>query len=103
MEKCVTATEQAVETPGGGRDRLEDDGRFTPSQGGEPERRRDERRTRRQAGASENRAQGQRQANEVLPKRTRKRIGRTGISTSVRDSDSFNGSRQPPPDPATNI
>jgi hypothetical protein len=29
--------------------------------------------------------------------------GRTGISTSVRDSVSFNGSRQPPPDPATNI
>jgi hypothetical protein len=33
--------------------------KLTPSQGGEPERRRDERRTRRQAGASGNRAQGQ--------------------------------------------
>jgi hypothetical protein len=38
---------------------IEDDKSLTPSQGGEPERRRDERRTRRQAGASGNRAQGQ--------------------------------------------
>jgi hypothetical protein len=33
---------------------LEDDERSTPPQGGEPERRRDERRTRRQAGSTEN-------------------------------------------------
>jgi hypothetical protein len=36
----------------------EDNGRFTPPQGGEPERRRDKRRTRRQAGEAEKRAQG---------------------------------------------
>jgi hypothetical protein len=37
---------------------FEKGGPFTPPQGGEPERRRDKRRTRRQAGASEKRAQG---------------------------------------------
>jgi hypothetical protein len=36
----------------------EQDDRFTPPQDGEPERRRDQRRTRRQAGATENLAQG---------------------------------------------
>jgi hypothetical protein len=36
----------------------EGDGRLTPPQGGEPERRRGKRRTRRQAGVSENRARG---------------------------------------------
>jgi hypothetical protein len=36
---------------------FEKDGPFTPPQGGEPERRRDQRRTRRQAGEAEKRAQ----------------------------------------------
>jgi hypothetical protein len=53
-EKCVTATEQAVETPGGGRWRSSS-WCSTPPLGVEPERRRDQRRTRRQAGGSENR------------------------------------------------
>jgi hypothetical protein len=49
---------------------IEDDKSLTPSQGGEPERRRDERRTRRQAGASGNRAQGQCRRNGHGPRRS---------------------------------